>query len=185
MKVGFLLQTSGQWKTRGALPLRCRSMDKIKRYIWSESGIHSPKAWKLSHEAGFSLVVQFHTIAAVLQLPTERNPLMVKRKNRLNGDSRAFHAPLSLLCSTSGWGLQKLGYGRHTRSWFRVTNGCDSITRVIQKKLGWTMYYPSSDTRTEVMTSGTANNLKRVTFSCCSSNFLRVWMSVDAFIVIL
>lgn len=108
---------------------------------------------------------------------------MVKRKNRRNGDSRAFHALLSLLCSATAWALQKVGYGRHTRSWFRGTNGCDSITRVIQKKLGWTMYYPSSDTRTGLMTSGTANNLKRVTFPCSSANFLRVWMSADAIIV--
>lgn len=59
-------------------------------YIWSKSGTHRPGAWKLSHEAGLGLLVQFHTITAVLQLPAEKNSLMVKPKSRLNGHSGLF-----------------------------------------------------------------------------------------------
>lgn len=77
------LWTSGPWKTqtdigdsckrqksfRGILPLKCTKMDKIMWQIWSKSGTHRPEAWKSSPEASLGLVVLFHTITAVLQLP--------------------------------------------------------------------------------------------------------------------
>lgn len=57
---------------RGILPLKCTRMDKIMWQIWSKSGTHRPEAWKPSPEASLGLIVLFHTITAVLQLPAKK-----------------------------------------------------------------------------------------------------------------